>query len=74
MTPLSDLVQQLIAPLNRAGVPYMVTGGVAAIVYGEPRLTNDVDVVLQMVPDDVDRFREAFPEGEYCFGSHRSST
>jgi len=28
----------------------MVTGGVAAIVYGEPRLTNDVDIVVRLTP------------------------
>ena len=38
-----DLISLFIAPLNRLGVPYMVTGAVAAIIYGEPRLTNDID-------------------------------
>lgn len=45
---------------ERSGVPYMVTGGVGAIVYGEPRMTNDVDVVLALKPRDVRRFAGCF--------------
>jgi hypothetical protein len=43
----------------------MVTGGLAAIVYGEPRLTNDVDVVVDVRPDDVERLIAAFPGTAY---------
>lgn len=43
----------------------MVTGGLAAIVYGEPRLTNDVDVVLELQPGDVDRLAAAFDPSRY---------
>ena len=32
--------------LNELGIRYMVSGSVAAIYYGEPRLTNDVDIIL----------------------------
>ncbi len=45
----------------------MVSGSVAAIYYGEPRLTNDVDVVLVLEQTDVARFVAAFPIDEfYC--------
>jgi len=30
--------------LNKLGVAYMVSGSVAVIIYGEPRLTHDVDL------------------------------
>lgn len=53
-------------PLDDADISYMGTGGVAAIVYGEPRLTNDVDVVLALRPEDADRLASAFTSGEYC--------
>ncbi|MGH7713742.1 MAG: hypothetical protein ACREOG_20835 [Gemmatimonadaceae bacterium] len=60
-----DLHQRLLRPLNETGIPYMVTGGLAAIVYGEPRLTNDVDIVLGIEPYDAERFLDAFPSTEY---------
>jgi hypothetical protein len=45
----------------------MITGAVASIIYGEPRLTNDIDLVIDMKPDDVEAFADAFPiEDFYC--------
>ncbi len=32
--------------LNELQLRYMVSGSVAAIFYGEPRLTNDIDIIL----------------------------
>jgi len=43
----------------------MVTGAVAAIVYGEPRLTNDIDFVIKLSDDDVLRLHNAFPQSEF---------
>ena len=43
----------------------MITGGVAAIVYGEPRLTQDVDVVAAMKPEIASVFATKFPPAEY---------
>jgi hypothetical protein len=40
-------------------VPYYVTGGVAAIAYGEPRTTRDLDVVLSIKPEKSDRLLQA---------------
>lgn len=34
--------------LDQAGIPYMITGATAAILYGQPRVTNDVDVVISL--------------------------
>ena len=65
MVPLPEVHQRLIQPLNAAGIRYMVTGGLAAIVYGEPRLTNDVDLVVQLSQLDTRRFREAFDSSDY---------
>jgi hypothetical protein len=50
---VGDLLSRFVQPFVRLGLPYMVTGGAAAIVYGEPRLTNDLDIVLSMRPRDA---------------------
>ena len=48
-------------------IPYMVSGSVAAIFYGEPRLTNDVDIILFLRREDATRIEQAFPQEEfYC--------
>lgn len=38
----------------------MVTGGVAAVVYGDPRFTRDIDIILRLTPADAPRFTSAF--------------
>lgn len=44
----------------------MVTGSVAAMLYGEPRLTNGVDVVPELDPADAPKLRQAFASGDFC--------
>jgi hypothetical protein len=56
-----NLFLLFIAPLNRAAIPYMVTGSAAVTVYGEPRLTNDVDIVLSLNKDAAGRLVESYP-------------
>lgn len=36
----------IVAELSRAGFPYVVTGSYATIHYGEPRSTNDMDIII----------------------------
>lgn len=56
-----------ISRLNELGVHYMITGSVASMIYGEPRLTHDIDLVIELGRDDAERFAEAFPIEEfYC--------
>src|SRR5450759_351233 len=62
-----DLVSTFLRPLNRAGVSYMVTGSVAAAIYGEPRFTQDVDIVLSLSTRDAAVLADAFsPSDFYC--------
>ena len=44
--PEAELFLLFVRPLNRANIRYIVGGSVAAIFYGEPRLTLDVDFVV----------------------------
>ena len=46
-----NLLEVFIAPLEQAEIPYFVTGSVASIFYGEPRLTHDVDIVVYLNKD-----------------------
>ncbi len=40
------LLARLGAALDRHSIPYMIIGGQAVLLYGEPRLTRDIDVTL----------------------------
>lgn len=55
-----DLKSELLAvakTLNQAAVPYALCGGMAVVLHGYPRLTRDVDLLVQT--SDLDRAREA---------------
>jgi len=43
----------------------MITGSVASIIYGDPRLMHDIDIVLDLDPSRVHNFVAAFPAEEY---------
>ena len=46
----SALVAHLAGALERYGIPFMLIGGQAVLVHGEPRLTQDIDVALGVDP------------------------
>ena len=53
-------VASLIAGyLNRIGVSYVIGGSLASSVHGEPRSTNDIDMVVDLRAGDVDAFIDA---------------
>lgn len=60
-----ELLDTFIRPLNDHSIRYIITGSVASMVYGEPRLTNDVDVVLDITRSDIHKLVRAFPETDY---------
>ena len=50
MFPISafqSTVLKLVAILERNHIPFHLTGGVTGSAYGEPRLTQDIDVVIE---------------------------
>ncbi|NJM00391.1 MAG: hypothetical protein HC924_17100 [Synechococcaceae cyanobacterium SM2_3_2] len=46
------VLHQLFGQLQ---IPYYITGGVAAVAYGEPRTTRDLDMVIRIELGDLDR-------------------
>lgn len=47
------------------GIDYMIGGALAAMYYGEPRLTRDIDLVAEVRADHVAGLLERFPEGDF---------
>ena len=64
---VEDLFLLFIEPLNRVSIPYMVTGSAAVTVYGEPRLTNDVDIVVALSRGDGGRLSALYPVETFYF-------
>lgn len=55
----------VIGVLERLEIPYMVVGGFAAIFYGEPRLTIDVDIVVDIRAEHIRPLVTSFPIPDY---------
>jgi len=41
-----DFFSDLIRKIETAGIPYMVTGSFASRYHGEPRASNDADIII----------------------------
>ncbi len=65
--PELDLLKIFISRFNQLRIRYMVTGAMASIIYGKPRLTHDLDLVIDLEPFNIGSFTEVFPLSEfYC--------
>lgn len=62
---LFEVLQKIIEVFEKLSIPYLVTGSVASMAYGEPRLTNDIDVVADIHLSHIPALMAAFPKEEY---------
>ena len=60
-----DLFSLFVRPLEEHDLAYMVTGSVASMVYGEPRLNHGIDVILRLKLKDANRLQNIFPLTEF---------
>lgn len=60
-----ELLAQVAAVLDEAEIPYVVTGSVVTALYGEPRFTQDADVVVAATPGLGAKLAAAFPPSRY---------
>ena len=55
MRTFETLLAKISKALEQEGVPYMVIGGQAVLIYGEPRFTRDIDITLGVDTDQAAR-------------------
>jgi hypothetical protein len=51
--------------LASVNIPYMLTGSLAMAMYAEPRMTRDIDIVIEYQPADSDRLARLFQDISY---------
>ena len=51
--------------LGEAGINYMISGSIAANYYTIPRMTRDIDVVIELKEGDIDKFVGLFESDFY---------
>ena len=62
---VDDFFDRLVAALERASVPYMVTGSYASAAHGTPRATNDIDIVIAPTPEELHQLLHELPSDRY---------
>ena len=43
-----DIIKEVVKRLDEAGILYMITGSIAANFYSIPRMTRDIDIVIEL--------------------------
>lgn len=60
-----ETLTTLAQRLEFAHIPYMLTGSVAMGFYATPRMTRDIDVVVELHPEDALRLLDLFKKDFY---------
>ena len=56
---------RIVRQLDHAGIPYMLTGSLASSLYGPPRSTMDIDIVIAPTPIQLKTLVQALPQSDY---------
>ncbi|MCK6554117.1 hypothetical protein L6Q96_05965 [Candidatus Binatia bacterium] len=61
-----DILKLVAARLEAASIPYMVSGSMAINYYAQPRMTRDIDIVIELDAADADRVAALFAAEFLC--------
>mgnify|MGYP001589980093 CR=1 FL=1 len=62
---LHELLKHIANTFESLKIQYLITGSIASIFYGEPRFTNDIDVVADIREEHIPALLKHFPESEF---------
>jgi hypothetical protein len=60
-----DLLSKVVRALDESGCAYMLTGSFASSMQGEPRLSHDIDLVVDLRPQATPELLRRFPSPEF---------
>ena len=67
MIEQNEFLERVIKALNNAHIPYMISGSIGSSFHGQPRATNDADIVIDPTKEQVPGFVDAL--GPDCYVS-----
>jgi hypothetical protein len=62
---IASLLQEVSLALDNAEIPYMVSGSMALTLYTIPRMTRDIDIVVELQIEDIEKFYQIFVGHSY---------
>ena len=60
-----ELLQNICNLLERSNIKYMISGSIALNIYTIPRMTRDIDIVIQIDEHNLDNFLTLFQNFYY---------
>ncbi len=54
-----QLLYKIVKILNAFKIPYVITGGFAVAVWGRPRFTADIDIIVELVSKNIEPLTKA---------------
>ena len=60
-----QVLKDVASRLDRAGIPYMLSGSMAMHFYAAPRMTRDLDIVIALEAEGIPEFLQAFADSYY---------
>lgn len=61
----AELLRYVVETFETLGIDYMVSGSHASIYYGEPRMTQDIDIIADVTLAHLPALLERFPPAEF---------
>jgi hypothetical protein len=62
-----ELLKKVCSELEEKEIEYMLSGSLAMNIYTVPRMTRDIDIVINMKLSDINKFIKIFEEGFYIY-------
>jgi len=60
-----DILKDVTGKLDKIGIQYMLTGSLAMSYYAQPRMTRDIDLVVEILPEFIGRIEQVFKKEYY---------
>ncbi len=60
-----ELIKNMVDAFESLNINYFITGSIASIFYGEPRFTNDIDIVAEVETGHVNELLKLFSVKDY---------
>lgn len=61
------LLKQICGELDKQELLYMISGSLAMNVYATPRMTRDIDIVIELAEKDIEKFIQIFKDNFYIY-------
>ena len=65
MTDPNAFLERIIKALEHANIPYMISGSIGSSFHGQPRATNDTDIVIDPIAQQITAFIESLGRDYY---------